>query len=204
MSSAPTIASGIELVPANCFKALDFAAIFRREAPVEVDLGCGDGSFLTALAVENPARDFLGIERLQGRVNSACRKIERAGLTNARIIRFEISYAVEHLLPPGSIEAFYLLFPDPWPKRRHAARRLVNANFLASLHRALVPSGAVFIATDELEYFRQILRVVSASKDFALVTDPKSALPSSKFEREFRQRGVPIQRLELRKVSPVT
>jgi tRNA (guanine-N7-)-methyltransferase len=204
MSSAPIIASGIEFVPANCFQPLDFAAIFGREAPVEVDLGCGDGSFLAALAAENSAKDFVGIERLQGRVNSACRKIERAGLTNARIIRFEISYAVEHLLPPGSIEAFYLLFPDPWPKRRHAARRLVNTSFLASLHRALVPNGAVYIATDELEYFRQIVRAVSASKDFALVTDPKAALPSSKFERGFRQRGVPIQRLELRKVSPVT
>ena len=204
MSSTSSIASDIALVPANCFEPFDFAAIFSREAPIQVDLGCGDGSFLATLAAENSAKNFLGIDRLQGRVNSACRKIERAGLTNARVTRFEISYAVEHLLPPDSIEAFYLLFPDPWPKRRHAARPLVNSNFLASLHRALLPGGGVHIATDELEYFRQIARVVSSSDDFSLVANPRSVLPLSKFERGFRGRGIPIQRLELRKLSPVT
>jgi len=204
MSSAPTIASQIELVPANCFEWLDFGAIFGRHAPIEIDLGCGDGSFLAAMAAENPARDFLGIERLAGRVNSACRKIERAGLTNARVTRFEISYAVEHLLPPSSITAFYLLFPDPWPKRRHAARRLVNADFLGSIHRALVAGGTIQIATDEAGYFRQITRAVSSSRDFAIVPNSTSALPVTKFERGFRERGVPIHRLELRKVSPVT
>src|SRR5205085_9128231 len=108
------------------------------------------------------------------------------------------------LLPTDSIEVFYLLFPDPWPKRRHAARRLVNSNFLASLHRALLPGGVVHIATDDLEYFRQIARVVSSSDDFSLVANPRSVFPLSKFERGFRRRGIPIQRLELRKLSPVT
>src|SRR4051794_28214633 len=122
MSSASILASDIELVPANCFEPLDFMAIFGRKAPIKVDLGCGDGSFLAALAAENSASDFLGIERLRGRVNSACRRIERAGLTNVRVTRFDIAFAVDHILPLESIDAFYLLFPDPWPKRRHAAR----------------------------------------------------------------------------------
>jgi tRNA (guanine-N7-)-methyltransferase len=204
MPSAPTIASEFELVPANCFEPLDFEAIFGREAPVEVDLGCGDGSFLAAMAAERVGHDFLGIERLAARVSSACRKIERAGLTNARVARFEISYAVEHLLPPSSITAFYLLFPDPWPKRRHAPRRLVNENFLASVYRALVADGTILIATDEFEYFRQITRAVSASRHFAIVSSPAAVLPVTKFERGFRERGIPIHRLELRKVSPVT
>ena len=129
--SALTIASEVELVPANCFQPLDLPAVYGRVAPLEIDLGCGDGSFLAALARESPEKNFLGIERLLGRVRSACRRIERAGLTNARVMRFEISYAVEHLLPPGSVTAFYLLFPDPWPKRRHAPRRLVTESFLA-------------------------------------------------------------------------
>jgi tRNA (guanine-N7-)-methyltransferase len=156
------------------------------------------------MAAEKAARDFLGIERLAGRVGSTCRKIECAGLTNARVMRFEISYAVEHLLPPSSIAAFYLLFPDPWPKRRHAARRLVNDAFLGSLHRALVAGGKVQIATDEADYFRQITRAVSNSRDFVIVPNSASVLPVTKFERGFRDRGVPIHRLELRKVSPVT
>jgi tRNA (guanine-N7-)-methyltransferase len=204
MSSAPTIASSIEFVPANCFEPLDFDAIFGRHAPVEVDLGCGDGSFLAAMAAENPGRDFLGIERLAGRVSTAGRKIERAGLTNARVTRFEISYAIDHLLPPGSISAFYLLFPDPWPKRRHATRRLVNEKFLVSIHRVLVTGGTVRIATDETEYFRQITRAVWSSPGFAIIPNPASGLPLTKFERGFRARGVAIHRLELRKVSPVT
>jgi tRNA (guanine-N7-)-methyltransferase len=180
------------------------AAAYGRVAPLEVDLGCGDGSFLVALARENPNHDFLGIERLLGRVRSACRRIERGGLTNARVTRFEISYAVEHLLPPRSVTAFYLLFPDPWPKRRHAPRRLVTENFLASLHRALAPNGTVRIATDETGYFRQITRLATESPLFAVMPNPKQNVATTRFERRFREQGLPIQRLELRKVSPVT
>jgi len=198
------IASEIELVPANCLEPLDLPAIFGRVAPLEVDLGCGDGSFLSALAAQNPDNNFLGIERLLGRVHSACRKIERAGLTNARVTRFEISYAVAYLLPPGSVTAFYLLFPDPWPKRRHASRRLVTKNFLESLHRALVPNGTLRIATDELEYFGQITRRVSESRLSAVTTDARQTPVMTKFERRFRERGLAIHRLELQKVSPVT
>ena len=202
--SAPIIASEVELVPANCFEPFDVPAVYGRIAPLEVDLGCGDGSFLAALARENPEKNFLGIERLLGRVRSACRRIERAGLTNARVTRFEISYAVEHLLPPGSVTTFHLLFPDPWPKRRHAPRRLVTESFLASLHRALGPNGTVRIATDETGYFRQITRLASESLLFAVTPNAPQNVTTTKFERRFREQGLPIHRLELRKVSPVT
>lgn len=201
---AQTIASASELVPLNCFERLEFRGIFGRDASIEVDLGCGDGSFLAALAAGNPGKNFLGIERLAGRVGSACRRIERNGLTNARVARFEISYAVEHLLPPNSISVFYLLFPDPWPKRRHASRRLVTEEFLASLHRALCENGIVRIATDETEYFRHITRLVAQSALFVVNPNPGFAGPATKFERGFLERGVAIHRLELRKVSPVT
>jgi len=201
--SALTIASEVELVPVNCFQPLDLPAVYGRVAPLEIDLGCGDGSFLAALARESPEKNFLGIERLLGRVRSACRRIERAGLTNARVMRFEISYAVEHLLPPGSVTAFYLLFPDPWPKRRHAPRRLVTGSFLASLHRALARKGTVRIATDEIGYFRQITRLASESALFAVMPNAPKNVATTKFERRFREEGLPIHRLELRKVSPV-
>ena len=206
LSSDPsaTIASEVELVPVNCVAPLDFEEIYGRQAPVEVDLGCGDGSFLAALASENPGKDFLGIERLLGRVGSACRKIERSGLKNARVLRFEISNAVERLLPKNSVASFHLMFPDPWPKRRHAPRRLVTENFLASLHRALAANGTVRIATDETEYFRQITRLVSQSSLFAIISDALPAPAMSKFEKRFTLDGVKIHRLALRKVSPVT
>jgi tRNA (guanine-N7-)-methyltransferase len=202
--SAQRIASEAELVPVNCFAALDLTSIFGRTAPFEVDLGCGDGSFLAGLAAENAATDFLGIERLLGRVRAACRKIERGGLTNARVLRFEISYAVEHLLPPGSVTAFHLLFPDPWPKRRHASRRLVSEKFLAALHRALRPRGFVRVATDDLEYFRQIAQLAARSSLFTAAVNRAGSSPVTGFERRFRERGVAIHGLELRKIPPVT
>jgi tRNA (guanine-N7-)-methyltransferase len=199
-----TLAGEVELVPANSFAPLDFEEVFHRRAPVEIDLGCGDGSFLAALAGQNPDRDFLGVERLLGRVRTACRRIERAGLANARVLRFEISYVVDHLLPGNSVEEFHLMFPDPWPKRRHASRRLVTENFLGSIHRALVPSGTVHIATDEPDYFRQISGLVSQSSLFEIITDAVPAIAMSKFEKRFTQEGLKIHRLSLRKISPLT
>jgi tRNA (guanine-N7-)-methyltransferase len=200
----PTLAGDAELVPANCFEPLSFEEIFRRCAPVEVDLGSGEGSFLTANAAANPGRDFLGIERLPGRVRATCQKIERHGLTNVRVLRFEISYAVEQLLPANSITTFHLMFPDPWPKRRHARRRLINRDFLAALHRALATGGTIRIATDETHYFRQISRLVADSSLFVIAPGTAEAIAMSKFEKQFTENGVKIHRLELRKVSPVT
>jgi tRNA (guanine-N7-)-methyltransferase len=203
-NSSDTIPSKLELVPADCFGPLDLSTVYGRNSPLEVDLGCGDGALLVKLAGENRYRNYLGIERLPGRVRTACRKIEQAGLTNARILRFEISYAVERLLPPSSVAAFHIMFPDPWPKRRHASRRLVSERFLTVLHTALRVDGAVRIATDEAEYFRQITRLVSRSSLFAITDDPPLATGASKFEKRFLQRGMTIHRLSLRKVSPLT
>src|SRR3954467_1915860 len=98
-SHAVTIASEMEVVPANCFAPLDPGALFGRTAPLEVDLGCGEGSFLATIAAANPAWNFLGIERQLGRVRSACRKLDQRGLTNARVLAFEILDAVAEMLP---------------------------------------------------------------------------------------------------------
>jgi tRNA (guanine-N7-)-methyltransferase len=199
-----TIATPAELVLVNCFEQLDVRGIYGRVAPLEVDLGCGDGSFLAAIAAASPGRDFLGIERLLGRVRTACRRVERAGLENVRVLRLEISYVVERLLPANSVTTFHLMFPDPWPKRRHASRRLVTETFLASIHRALVPNGTVRISTDDSAYFGQITQLISQSSFFVVNDGGVPASVVSKFEKRFTQNGVAIHRLELRKVSPVT
>jgi tRNA (guanine-N7-)-methyltransferase len=201
--SSTTIARETEIVPTNCFAPLQLETIFGRRAPLEVDLGCGDGTFLAAIASENPSANFLGIERLRGRVRSARRKIELRGLANARVLQGEIGSAVEQLLPANSVTGFHILFPDPWPKRRHAPRRLVTESFLESLHCALVANGTVRIATDEGEYFRQISRAVSRSSGFAVVSEIVSTSAVSKFERRFKQDGVEIHRLGFRKISEV-
>ena len=107
---------------------LDLDEIFGRKAPLHVDLGCGDGSFLCAMAQRMPDKNFLGIERLLNRVRTSARKA--APLDNVRLLRMESSYAVRYLLPPESVERFYLLFPDPWPKRRPHRRRISLARFM--------------------------------------------------------------------------
>jgi len=191
----------IELIPETYVAPLDPLAIFGRTAPLHVDLGCGDGSFLCELAQRHPNKDFLGIDRLVGRVAKACHKA--AALENVRILNVESSYAVGYLLPERSVETFYLLFPDPWPKRRHQRRRIVKTDFLNAIHRALADDGVFRIATDQLDYFEKIRAVVRNQSDFAILDIEDADLPRTKFERRFSALGAPIYRLVLRKISSV-
>jgi tRNA (guanine-N7-)-methyltransferase len=200
-SAEPIEAQETEILPDDYFRPLDLPAIYGRRAPLEVDLGCGDGSFLVATAESKPEHDVLGIERLAGRVNRACRNIERRRVTNARVLLVESSYAVEHLLPPAAVEVFHLLFPDPWPKRRHWRRRVVTNDFLSAIHRALVPQGTVRIATDQLDYFQEIEHLISQFARFAVIPDTEVKAAISTFEKRFRQSDLAIHRLVLRKIS---
>src|SRR4051812_38330927 len=125
-----------EIIPDNYFAPLNFQSIYGRTVPLEVDLGCGDGLFLAGIAADNRDHSFLGIERLRGRVLRTRSKIARLELSNARVLLIETSYAIQYLLPSESVAVFHLMFPDPWPKRRHQGRRVMSRNFLMSIHRA--------------------------------------------------------------------
>src|SRR5688572_22700975 len=105
--------------PASYLDRLPLAEMFPQAQPLEVELGAGDGSFLIAWAKANPARNFLGVERLLGRIRKIDRKASRAGLQNVRLMRIEASYFLEYLLPRNSVTALHIYFPDPWPKRKH-------------------------------------------------------------------------------------
>jgi tRNA (guanine-N7-)-methyltransferase len=192
------------LIPQSLYSLtnrLDLEKIFGRKGPLHVDLGCGDGSFLCALAQRLPDRNFLGIERLSSRIRISAHKA--ASLDNVRLLQIESSYAVRHLLPAGSVERFYLLFPDPWPKRRHHRRRVVTPDFLNSVHSALEENGAIHIATDDLDYFGKI-KVIAESNPGFVIGDADRELPPSKFGLIFRQKDASIYWLALRKISPVT
>jgi tRNA (guanine-N7-)-methyltransferase len=189
-------------VPKSQTSVLEFDKVFSRLAPLEIDLGCGDGAFLAVLAQENPAHNFLGIERLLGRVRSVCRKVARLDLKNARILRMESNYAVTHLLPPGSVTTFHLLFPDPWPKRRHHRRRAFTPEFVSSIYRALIAGGLFHVATDHADYFHQIERVIAAT-DIFVISREQNHFPPTSFEQKYVARRLSIHRLLLRKVSPV-
>jgi len=170
---------------------LDLAQLFPRSQPLEVELGSGDASFLTGYAGLHPERNFLGVERLLGRIRKLDRKGRRAGLTNLRGIRIESAYFLEFLLPLHSVSALHIYFPDPWPKRKHRRHRLINERFPTLARQALVPGGTVYLRTDDQDYFDQMTAVFGAGSAFRATATPTelSALLTD-FEREFQARGV--------------
>lgn len=201
MSELSISAEALELVPPDYFAPVDFARAFERDAPLEVDVGSGEGAFLIAMAKLHPGRNFLGIERLLGRVRKTCRRAVHAGLQNVRVLRIENAYAVRHLIPPGAAAVIHVMFPDPWPKRKHKRRRLVNAEFLDAVRAALRPGGELRLTTDDADYFGQMNLVASTCADFSIEPWPDDPeYPHTDFEKRFRALGLPIYRLLLRKI----
>ena len=170
---------------------LDTLAIFPMAQPLEIELGCGDASFLLNYAAQHPERNFIGVERLAGRIRKLDRKGRRAGLTNLRGVRIESSYFLEYLLPPGSATALHVYFPDPWPKRKHWKHRFINERFPEIAARALAPAGTVYLRTDDKNYFEQMQGVFAESAAFRSVeTPPELSGLLTDFEEDFRKRGV--------------
>jgi tRNA (guanine-N7-)-methyltransferase len=193
-----------KLLPEFQAARLDLMRLFGRNAPLHVDLGCGDGSFLCAMAQLFPKINFLGIERLTKRVETVRRKAEK--IENVRVLHADTLFAVRYLLPESSVETFYLLFPDPWPKRRHQFRRIFTRDFLNAIAAALEQHRLLRVATDQVDYFHHIQRLSRADPQFQIVpqSPDDAVLPVTKFERTFRDQGLPIYRVILRKTSPVT
>jgi tRNA (guanine-N7-)-methyltransferase len=181
---------------------LDPARLFPRVQPLEVELGSGDGSFLAEYARRHSERNFIGVERLLGRLRKLDRKGRRFGLTNLRGVRIEAGYFLEYLLPACSITAIHVYFPDPWPKRKHRARRLVNAHFAEIASQALMPGGCVYLRTDDADYFEQITTVFSANPHFRAMATPAelAGLPTD-FEKDFQGRGIQTLRAAFQKNS---
>src|ERR1051326_481058 len=119
---------------ASILEPLDLDGMFPQGGLLEVELGSGDGSFLVSYAKAFPERNFIGVERLLGRIRKMDRKGRRAGLCHLRAVRIESSYFLRYLLPPHAANALHLYFPDPWPKRKHRRHRLVNPDFPAVAH----------------------------------------------------------------------
>lgn len=146
--------------------SLPLTEIFGEGRPVEVDVGCGTGRFLLARCQAHPGTAFLGVDRLKRRLRKIDRRLTTNGVTNTRLLHVEASYAVRYLLPHHAITTYYVFFPDPWPKRRHHRRRLLSPDFLDSVHRTLVPGGALHIATDHQDYFEWIEKLLGADERF--------------------------------------
>ena len=193
MQSSPIPGSespGVIYPLSSILERIELASLFPQNQPLEVELGSGDGSFLVEYAGQHPTRNFIGVERLLGRIRKMERKGRRAGLVNLRGVRIESSYFLRYLLPARSAAALHIYFPDPWPKRKHRRHRLINEQFPALAHAALGPGGTVYLRTDDEDYFAQMTTVFEASPRFRRVGTPPD-LPAllTDFEKEFQAKG---------------
>lgn len=175
---------------------LELARLFAVSQPLEVELGCGDASFIAEYARRNPGVNFIGVERLLGRIQKLHRKGSRLGLTNLRGVRIESAYFLQWLLPPASVSALHIYFPDPWPKKKHRRHRLINEGFPALAKTVLQAGGKVYLRTDDADYFQQMNEVFDAAKNLYTRMETPAALAeiTTDFERDFNAQGIPTLR----------
>jgi tRNA (guanine-N7-)-methyltransferase len=193
----------LEIILTDILSPIALREVFWNDRPVEVDLGSGPGKFLVEAAQKFPDRNFLGIERLLGRMRKTRRRAFELRIDNVRLLRMEMEYAVKYLLPRESIFRFHLSFPDPWPKRRHHVRRVVDREFFDALWRALIPEGEIRIKTDHEAYFQQIARVAGESQLWNLLEWADESYPVTDFEQDFLAKDLPIYRLRAVKRNSV-
>jgi tRNA (guanine-N7-)-methyltransferase len=183
---------------------IDFSALFGREAPRWVDIGFGAGETLLWHAERAPAVDFLGIEVYPPGVGRALQAIAARGLANVRVLRQDAVEVFEQRLAPRSIDRVMLLFPDPWPKKRHHKRRIVQPAFLTLLAQALKPGGILHMATDWMPYAEVMAEVGDAHPAFERIVDPVALAeatlrPPTRFERRGERLGHEVRDLAWRR-----
>ncbi len=147
-----------------------------------LEIGSGMGDSTVEIAKAHPEADFIAVEVHGPGVGSLLNAIEREGLKNLRVIRHDAIEVLERMVPDGALTALHLFFPDPWPKKRHHKRRLVQAPFVSLVHRKLGAGGIFHAATDWPEYADQIATVFSASPQFEVVSRGFASRPTTKFE----------------------
>lgn len=191
----------VRIWPNDWLNPLPLTQYFEHpDKPLEVDVGCGKGRFLLARAQNHPEINLLGIDRMLRRIRKLDHRMVRLRLTNVRLLRMEAYYALTYLMPTEAVDTFYIFFPDPWPKKRHAEHRLFNPKFMDSLHRALKWGGRMHFATDHLPYYEAVKDLFRNDRRFREI---EPFVPTEEeqtdFERWYIDRG-PIGRLSVAKV----
>lgn len=187
---------------------LDFTRLFGgRHAPQYLEIGIGMGDALVEMAHADPEGNYLGIDVHRPGLGSVMQKAHARALQNLRVMSADAITVLQKNLPDASLDAVYLFFPDPWPKRRHHKRRIVNATFAESIHRVLKPGGRFHMATDWEDYARHMMDVMSVAPGFVNTADaghyaPRPEYrPLTKFERRGQRLGHGIWDLIFEKAS---
>jgi tRNA (guanine-N7-)-methyltransferase len=184
----------------------DFSRIFGNDQPLALEIGCGIGDFIVQLAEQNPQLNFLAVDIYNKGCYKTCRKIDQAALANVRVMRIEARYLLARYLPLESLAAVYINCPDPWPKKRHRQRRLVNRDFLQTALHYLRPGGDFFFTTDFADYAVQVAQIppLLAGYGNRLASPWETAppeYPRSKYMRRFLERNQPIYFIHCRKTE---
>ena len=171
---------------------LDYAAVFGRVAPVIVEIGFGMGETTAALAGANPQNNYLGIEVHGPGVGALLKRVDAAGLTNLRVIQHDAVEVVASMLPLASLAGIHVFFPDPWPKKRHHKRRLLQPVLVHALAQRLAPGGYLHAATDWDEYAQEILATLVAEPSLANTHADYAPRPGWRPQTKFEVRGVKL------------
>jgi len=186
----------------SILEPINLSHLFPVTRPLVIELGCGDGSFLLSHAKANPDVNFIGVERLLGRIKKIDRKGRRLGLLNLRGVRIESGYFLEYLLPRHSAESLHVYFPDPWPKMKHRRHRFINDHFPTLASQVLKPRGTIFLRTDDENYFAQMLQVFALDQRYKRIETPSSLLAlKTDFETEFNARGIPTRHAAFQRID---
>jgi tRNA (guanine-N7-)-methyltransferase len=171
---------------------LDFKALFGRLSPVVAEVGFGMGETTTRIAQAHPDTDFLCIEVHAPGVGSLLKQLGEHGLTNIRVVRHDAVEVMRDMVPEGSLAGVHVFFPDPWPKKRHHKRRLLQPEFVALAATRLAPGGRFHVATDWEEYAQQVLAVLEAEPRPANTAAGFAPRPEWRPETKFERRGLKL------------
>jgi tRNA (guanine-N7-)-methyltransferase len=179
---------GVPFSPA----VLDLERLFGRRAPKILEIGFGMGETTAAIAAAHPENDYLGVEVHTPGVGSLLRRIEALGLENVRIVQHDAVEVLREMIAPESLDGVHVFFPDPWPKKRHHKRRLIQAPFAALLASRMKPGAYVHVATDWEDYANQILAVFSAEPLLENTADGFAPRPAYRPLTKFERRGLAL------------
>ncbi|KAB0542553.1 tRNA (guanosine(46)-N7)-methyltransferase TrmB [Kerstersia gyiorum] len=171
-------------------KPADFAALFGRKAPQILEIGFGMGETTERIALARPDDNFLGVEVFNAGVGAMLKRIEESELQNVRIIQHDAVEVVRDMIAPDSLAGVHIYFPDPWPKKRHHKRRLIQPPFIALLASRIAPGGYIHCATDWENYAEQMLEVLSGNELLENTAQDYAPRPDFRPQTKFETRGL--------------
>jgi tRNA (guanine-N7-)-methyltransferase len=201
------ITSPCFISPENLPAPSEWSSIFGTDQPLALEIGCGIGDFIVKTAADHPDRNIIAIDYYNKGCDSTCRRVERHNITNVRVVRVEARQFIVERIPRNSLAEVYINCPDPWPKKRHRKRRLVNRQFVEFLREYLAPGGSFYFATDFDDYGKDVAEMMPGVEGLENMLAPDlyrhelSGYHLSKYMMKFMAEGKRIYFIHYRKTG---